>query len=194
LIGALPAPLKTLPDFLAPDLRLLSIGLNPSLPSVAAGYYFANPRNRFWAALNASRLLDEAVTPGGAAVQHLFECAGIGFTDLVKRPTRGAVELRAADYRSGALRLQTAIRRYQPRMAWFHGKLAYKQFLLRAGYRSDTDDWGLQPLSVGATRIFVTPNPSPANAVFSLRELVAWYDALADQLSVGDRICRITPA
>jgi TDG/mug DNA glycosylase family protein len=173
--------LKTLPDYLSPGLRLLSVGLNPSLSSVAAGYYFANPRNRFWAALNASRLLSEAVTPGETAVQWLFERVGIGFTDLVKRPTRGASDLRAADYRIGALRLQRVIQRYQPAIVWFHGKLAYKQFLRRAGYPSDADVWGLQALSVNAVQFFVTPNPSPANAAFSLDEIVAWYNRLADQ-------------
>ncbi len=182
MTGVSPAVLGTLPDYLAPGLRLLSIGLNPSLPSLMAGYYFANPRNRFWPALNASRLLAAAVTPGEAAVRRLLEHAGIGFTDLVKRPTRGAVDLRAAGYRSGALRLQRVIQRYRPAIAWFHGKLAYKQFLLRAGYVSDTDLWGLQSLSLGATQVFVTPNPSPANAVFSLSELVEWYDMLAGHL------------
>lgn len=179
--------LHTLPDYLAPDLRLLSIGLNPSVPSVAAGYYFANPRNRFWAALNASRLLDGTLTPSAAAVVQLFERAGIGFTDLVKRPTRGAAQLRAADYRDGALRVRDVLTAYRPDFAWFHGKLAYKQFVHRLGYATNTDAWGLQPLSIGATRIFVTPNPSPANAAYSLSDLVSWYDALADALAVHRR-------
>jgi TDG/mug DNA glycosylase family protein len=182
-----PIPVKTLPDYLAPGLRLLSIGINPSLHSVAAGYYFANPRNRFWAALNASELLDETVTPGAATVQQLFVHAGIGFTDLVKRSTRGAAELNAADFRAGALRLQKVIEECQPGFAWFHGKLAYKQFLQQAGYQSGPPAWGFQPLSVRATQIFVTPNPSSANAAFSLRELVAWYDALAAQLALQRR-------
>ena len=55
--------MDTLPDYLRPGLRLLSIGLNPSLPSVAAGYYFANPRNRFWTALNASELPAAPLVP-----------------------------------------------------------------------------------------------------------------------------------
>ena len=49
--------MKTLPDYLRPGLDIVSIGINPSLPSVREGYYFANPRNRFWRALNASGLL-----------------------------------------------------------------------------------------------------------------------------------------
>lgn len=172
-------PEDTLPDYLRPGLRLLSIGLNPSLPSVAAGFYFANPRNRFWKALNASRLVEGRVEPGAAGIRQLFEQAGIGFTDLVKRPTRGAAQLRADDYRSGALRLAAVLRKYQPAIAWFHGKLAYGQFLKRTGAAQSGVEWGLQPVRIGVTRIFVTPNPSPANAAFSLQDLVEWYNRLA---------------
>jgi TDG/mug DNA glycosylase family protein len=174
----------TLPDYLRPGLRLLSIGLNPSLPSVAAGFYFANPRNRFWKALNASGLLERPVEPGADGVRLLFESAGIGFTDLVKRPTRGAAQLRALDYRSGALRLAQVLRTYQPAIAWFHGKLAYGQFLKCTGTADGRVEWGLQAARIGASEVFVTPNPSPANAAFSLQELVAWYDRLANRLAV----------
>jgi TDG/mug DNA glycosylase family protein len=178
--------METLPDYLAPGLRLLSIGLNPSLPSVAAGFYFANPRNRFWSALNASRLVSEALVPGAAAVQALFEAQRIGFTDLVKRATRGGSALRQADFRPGAERLQRLLENFQPDIAWFHGKVAYKQFVRHAGVVHDSDEWGLQAVRIGATRCFVTPNPSPANAVFSLQDLVGWYNRLADQLKVEE--------
>ena len=174
---------ETLPDSLHASLKLLSIGLNPSLSSLVGGYYFANPRNRFWTALNASTLLSEPVAPGPDSMQYLLECEGLGFTDLVKRPTRGAGELRIKDYRQGAPRLRTLIERYQPRYAWFHGKLAYKNFVRYGGMDSDGDEWGLQRQCVGGTRIFVTPNPSPANAAFSLNELVIWYNRLADCLT-----------
>lgn len=175
--------METLPDYLAPGLRLLSIGLNPSLPSVAAGFYFANPRNRFWPALNASRLVSAALVPGAAAVQSLFEEQRTGFTDLVKRPTRGGSDLRQADFRSGAQRLRRLLEDFQPSIAWFHGKVAFKQFVRHAGVVCDRDEWGMQVPRIGTTRCFVTPNPSPANAAFSLQDLVGWYNRLADQLN-----------
>ena len=170
---------ETLPDILQTDLNLLSIGLNPSLPSVVAGFYFANPRNRFWTALNASSLLSEPVSPGPDSMQQLLEREGIGFTDLVKRPTRGASELRIQDYRQGAPGLRALIERYRPHYAWFHGKLAYKNFIRYADMKTDGGDWGLQQQRIGDSRIFVTPNPSPANAAFSLSDLVTWYNRLA---------------
>ncbi|MGB5441910.1 MAG: mismatch-specific DNA-glycosylase, partial [Gammaproteobacteria bacterium] len=94
--------LETLPDYLRPGLNIVSIGLNPSLPSVREGFYFANPRNRFWRALNASGLVTATLEPGVAATDVLFHQFGIGFTDVVKRPTASGNELRAADYRKWA--------------------------------------------------------------------------------------------
>ncbi len=176
---------ETLTDSLRANLKLLSIGLNPSLPSIVGGYYFANPRNRFWAALNASTLLSEPVAQGPNVMQHLLEHEGLGFTDLVKRPTRGAGQLRVKDYTQGAPVLRALIERYQPSYAWFHGKLAYKNFTRYAGLDAAGDEWGLQQWCMGSTRIFVTPNPSPANAVFSLSDLVDWYNRLADCLADG---------
>ncbi|GMQ83398.1 MAG: G/U mismatch-specific DNA glycosylase [Gammaproteobacteria bacterium] len=177
--------MKTLPDFLQPGMRILSIGLNPSLPSVEAGFYFANPRNRFWKVLNASDLISEPVEPGRAAMQLLLQREGMGFTDLVKRPTRGAADLRASDYREAAPRLHRLIEKYQPQCAWFHGKLAYGHFV-RYGCVAVTDvDWGLQAQGIGRSRIFVTPNPSPANAAFSVHDLVTAYRRLAACLAEG---------
>ncbi len=179
--------METLPDYLRSGLAVVSIGLNPSLPSVRAGYYFANPRNRFWRALHGSRLVPAAAVmePGTAAMDTLLR-HGIGFTDVVKRPTAGGHALRAADFREGAPLLQQKLLRCAPRIAWFHGKQAYAGYLRYAeGITADVE-WGEQPLRVGDSRVFVTPNPSPANAVFSLDDLIAWYVRLGE---FRDRAC-----
>jgi TDG/mug DNA glycosylase family protein len=170
--------MKTLPDYLRPGLDILSIGLNPSLPSVRAGFYFANPRNRFWRALNASALVPEALVPGVNAMAVLFEKYDLGFTDVVKRPTAGGGELRAADYREWAPVLRGRLLEHGPRIAWFHGKVAYANYLKYSVESRPVIHWGEQPLPIGASRVFVTPNPSPANAVFSLDDLVDWYRQL----------------
>lgn len=177
--------MDTLPDLLAPGLRLLSIGLNPSLPSVAAGFYFANPRNRFWRALNASELLGAPLQPGVAAMTELLHREAIGFTDVVKRPTRGAGELRAQDYREGVPILLGHIEQFQPACAWFHGKVAYRHFLRYAQTDTQECEWGQQRLRIGTTRLYVTPNPSPANAAWSLEALIGWYNRLAKLTGVA---------
>lgn len=174
--------MKTLADFVAPGLRILSVGLNPSIPSVEAGYPFANPRNRFWKALNASELLSAPVEPGVAGMQQLLERERIGFTDVVKRPTRGAADLCAADYREGAPRLRALVESLEPRWVWFHGKLAWQHYLRHAGAGGSDDGWGQQVYRIGNSRIFVTPNPSPANAAFSLDDLIDSYNVFARAL------------
>src|SRR5256886_10084579 len=49
-------PFPTLPDYLAPGLRLVFVGINPGTRSVVRGHYFSSPNNRFWPAFSASRL------------------------------------------------------------------------------------------------------------------------------------------
>jgi TDG/mug DNA glycosylase family protein len=178
--------METLPDYLDTGLRVVSIGLNPSLPSVRDGFYFANPRNRFWRALQASGLLDEILAPGVASMEILLRKYRIGFTDVVKRPTAGARDLRAEDFREWAPRLKQQLLRYQPGLAWFHGKLAYNNFLKYGEGINPVVDWGQQLRGIGATRVFVTPNPSPANAVYSLDDLSRWYRQLGDCLLQPD--------
>ncbi|OGT66547.1 MAG: hypothetical protein A3I13_05190 [Gammaproteobacteria bacterium RIFCSPLOWO2_02_FULL_47_50] len=170
--------METLPDYLEHHLRIVSIGLNPSTVSVKAGYYFANPRNRFWQALNGSRLVDEKLRPGEAAMQALFMKYNIGFTDLVKRPTRMGNELRAADFRAGAPVLKEKILNYQPGLAWFHGKVTYKNYLKYAEGLDKEIPWGVQKYFIGKTHVFVTPNPSPANARYSIEDLIKFYNEM----------------
>jgi len=183
LSGCRPPPvetLDTLPDYLCPGMRILSIGINPSLPSVRAGFYFANPRNRFWRALQGSGLVDADITPGVAAMTLLLQHYGIGFTDVVKRPTAGAKDLQAADYRVDAPLLKAKLLQYRPALAWFHGKLAWQHYLRYAEGVREPCDWGLQTRLAGETRVFVTPNPSPANAAYSLAVLTDWYRRLGN--------------
>ena len=172
--------MKTLPDYLCNGLRIVSIGLNPSLPSVRAGYYFANPRNRFWRALHASGLLTEALEPGVAAMEVLLSRYRIGFTDVVKRPTAGAKDLCAADFRQWSPELKVKLLRYRPGVAWFQGKLAYANYLKYGEGIRPNIDWGPQSHTIGDTRVFVTPNPSPANAVYSLDDLGRCYRQLGE--------------
>ena len=183
--------LPTLPDYLQDGLEIVSIGINPSVNSARAGFYFATLQNRFWRALNASGLAPEALEPGREAVAKLFHTYRIGFTDVAKRPSSSASQLKAEDFRTGAPLLRQKLLRYQPLIAWFHGKEAYGNYLRHAdGLRAQDIPWGRQERNIGKSVVFVTPNPSPANAAFSLGVLVDWYRrlrALRDELNRGRR-------
>ena len=169
------AELSTLPDYLQKGLDIVFVGLNPSLYSVKVGHYFANPRNRFWPALNRSGLVPREVAAGQDAslLDHR-----IGFTDVVKRPTAQGSGLNAADYRHWAPVLKSKLLDYQPLIACFHGVMAYKAYLRYAEGVKENPDLGLQPRTIGESQVFVVPNPSPANAVYSLDDLARWYQNL----------------
>ena len=174
--------METLPDYLKPDLDIVLVGLNPSLYSVEVGHYFATTRNRFWPAINRSGLLTE---PLDSSTDYKMPDQGIGMTDIVKRPTRGASDLRAADYREWAPVLKEKLERFQPLIVCFHGAVAYRNYLrhvegVNASSLELGLELGLQPLTIGRSRVFLVPNPSPANAAYSLDTLVGWYQALRD--------------
>ena len=167
---------ETLTDYLRPGLELVFVGLNPSRYSVRVGHYFANPRNRFWAALNRSGLVPEELGPERDGELGKY---GIGFTDVVKRPTPQASGLRAADYRQWAPALRDKLLRYQPAIACFHGMTGYRAYLKYGEGVEEKPELGLQERCIEASRVFVVPNPSPANAQYSLEDLVYWYRELA---------------
>ena len=58
------AAVDTLPDYLAPGLDVIFVGINPGMHSAKVGHYFATPTNRFWPALNRSGLLTEPLDAG----------------------------------------------------------------------------------------------------------------------------------
>jgi TDG/mug DNA glycosylase family protein len=170
--------MQTLKDYLDFNLDILSIGLNPSTISVERGYYFANPRNRFWKALNASGLLLEELIPSKEAQEKLFAEYKIGFTDAVKRHSTMGKDLRTGDYKKWAPLLKIEIEKYQPKISWFHGKVAMQNYLKYTGSEDKSIDWGRQNFKIKDSIVFVTPNPSPANAAFSLAVITNWYKEL----------------
>jgi TDG/mug DNA glycosylase family protein len=166
---------RRLPDRLRPGLEIVSIGINPSLYTVEKGFNFARPGNRFWPTFNASGLVPAPLEPGHEAVQELFDIHRIGFTDLVARPTARADELTEADYRRGALALKRKLLTFQPQIAWFQGVSAYAKYLGYAEHQRRRVSPGLQPDKIGATHVFVTPNPSGANPAANPKLLLPLY-------------------
>jgi TDG/mug DNA glycosylase family protein len=179
----------TLPDYLRPGLRLVFVGINPGLYSVERGHYFARRTSRFWPAFSRSTLSAPVrrtlrlpvLGPEQDASLLRF---GIGFTDVVKVPSRNAGELSPALFRQWVPRLFRRLTRYQPGVACFHGLTGYRPFVhLALGGDPASAVLGPQPRTVGRTRLFVAPNPSPANAHFTVEDQVRWYDRLAAYLA-----------
>jgi TDG/mug DNA glycosylase family protein len=188
---------ETLPDYLRPGLDLIFIGINPGLYSVRRGHYFARTTSRFWPAFSRSKLSErvrrelavDVLTPLHDSQLPRF---GIGLTDVVKRPSANASELTPQDFATWIPVLLTKLRRYKPRVACFHGLTAYRPFhafvFKSAATRKSSATrpiliLGEQPETIGITRLFVVPNPSPANAHFTLADQTEWYDRLAEFLN-----------
>ena len=168
----------SLPDYIDYELNILSVGLNPSIISVERGYYFANPRNRFWKAFNQSGIIKHSVAPDNNIHHLLLREYKIGFTDVAKRPSRMGHELRASDYKRDAPLLREKIELYKPKLVWFHGKVAIAKFMQYGFGLKKTWEWGFNVMQEIDGKVFVSPNPSPANAAFSLKVIVDSYENL----------------
>jgi TDG/mug DNA glycosylase family protein len=177
-------PLESLPDLVRDKLDVIFVGINPSTFSVAQGHYFARAANRFWPSFSRSVLSHTARQSLGvsrlepAHDRQLLD-HGFGFTDAVKRPTARASDLAPSEFEAAMPRLVEKLERLQPRIACFHGTMAYRR-VHRALVAAKSDPiLGLQSLRIGQTQVFVVPNPSPANAHFTPADQVLWYDRLA---------------
>jgi TDG/mug DNA glycosylase family protein len=144
---------RTLPDTVGPGMRLLLVGLNPSIYSADIGAGFARPGNRFWPAALAAGIVTRTHDPF-----HALRVDGIGMTDLVKRATPRADELTREEFRIGAARLERLVAWLEPGAVCFVGL---------SGYRVAVDGKavsGWQPQSFGGRPAYVMPNPSGINA------------------------------
>jgi len=177
----------TLPDLLRRDLDVVFVGINPSVYSAERGHYFARGSNRFWPCISRSTLTQRARAGLGVDVlgplnDRALLGYGIGFTDLVKRPTPKASDLTRAELAAGVDALLRKIARYRPRIACFHGVTGYRFVHTMLTGKIAAVELGLQAARVGATRLYLVPNPSGANAHFSREDQTRWYDALAGEL------------
>jgi TDG/mug DNA glycosylase family protein len=144
---------RTLADTVGPGMRLLVVGLNPSVHAADAGYGFAGPGNRFWPAALASGLVTRTHDP-----RHALRVDGVGMTDLVKRATPRAAEVTRDEFRTGLERVERLVTWLRPRAVCFVGLTGYRA----ARDRKATAGW--QPDEFGGRPAYVMPNPSGINA------------------------------
>ena len=102
----------TIPDVIAPGLRVLFSGINPGLYSAATGYHFARPGNRFWPALYQSGFTPRQLRPDE---QEQLLGLGLGITNVVARATARAGELTGDELREGGIKLLEKAESFGPR-------------------------------------------------------------------------------
>jgi double-stranded uracil-DNA glycosylase len=153
--------LRTLPDYVGAGMRVLVVGLNPSIFSADAGVGFARRSNRFWECAFEAGLASRDRDP-----LHALERHGTGMTDLVKRPTVRAAELASEEYRHGLARVDRLVRWLQPKGVCMVGL---------SGWRAAVDPGaspGPQDSGIGGRPLYVMPSTSGANARSRSAELV----------------------
>ena len=166
----------TVPDLLPDPLRLLFVGINPSLWSAATAAHFGRPGNRFYPALHRAgitdRLIDASAGLTDADHAHLV-ARGIGISNLVTRATARADELTREELAAAPARLAALVAAHRPDVVAVLGVTAYRQAF---GARTSTP--GEQEPPWPGTRLFVAPNPSGLNAHATLGSLAAEYRAI----------------
>ena len=169
--------LRTLPDFVGPGMRLLVVGLNPSVYSADLGVGFGRPGNRFWPAALTAGLVTRDRDP-----LHALRVDRVGMTDLVKRATPGGRRTRrrrstATDWRGSSSSSRGSNR----------GAVC---FLGLAGWRVAVDRKavaGVQARELGGRPVYVMPNPSGLNAHDTVATLA---DHLRAALALADATAR----
>ncbi|QRK13475.1 G/U mismatch-specific DNA glycosylase [Archangium violaceum] len=159
-----------MPDLIAPGLRVLFCGINPSVYSAVVGYHFARPGNRFWPALYASGFTERLLAPHE---QDELLARGCGITNVVDRATVSADVLTDEELAEGGRRLDAKVRRYRPQCLAVLGIGAW-----RTAFKRPRASLGPQPETLGDTRVWVLPNPSGLNAHYRPEDLARLFQEL----------------
>ena len=168
---------KSVPDVIAPGLRVLFCGINPGLYTAAVKRHFARPGNRFWPALYASGFTTRLLSP---FEEHELLKSGYGITNVVKRATATAAELSAQEFVEGGRQLEAKVRRYQPKFLAVLGIGAY-----RTAFNRPQAGLGRQNETIGGSIIWVLPNPSGLNAHYQPKDLAVMFRDLLSAVEEG---------
>jgi double-stranded uracil-DNA glycosylase len=143
---------ETLEDLLKPKLRAVCVGINPAPTSVRAGHYYQGPLGQ----KTFSRLHHAGVVPAGRGGWQDDEAfaAGVGFTDIVKRPTERASHVRAEEYEHGRALLNAKLEQFEPQLVIFTFKETAKKL-----FGNFAGNGFVSGLEIGGSAVFVMPGP-----------------------------------
>jgi double-stranded uracil-DNA glycosylase len=161
---------RTLPDVIAPGLRVLFCGINPGLYTAAVGHHFARPGNRFWKALHAGGFTPRVLDP---SEEQLLIQYGCGITNVANRPSAAADELSREELVEGGRQLAEKVERFHLRWLAVLGLGAY-----RTAFNRPKAAIGPQEETIGGARVWVLPNPSGLNANYKPEDFGRLYGEL----------------
>lgn len=161
---------KTVPDVIAPGLRVLFCGINPGLYTAAIGHHFGRPGNRFWPVLHRAGFTERLLWP--YEERELLKL-GYGITNVVDRASAAAEELAPEEYAEGGRKLAAKLRKYRPAVLAVLGVGAY-----RAAFQRPKAKVGKQDEPLEGAAVWVLPNPSGLNANYQMDRLVEVFGKL----------------
>ncbi len=167
----------TLPDLLSDDVRLLFVGINPGLWTVATQSHFSRRGNRFYPALFRAGITDRLIDASDGYRpedrEHLLD-RGIGNTNIVARATARADELSTDELQAGSRALTELVERVAPKVVAVLGITAY-----RVAFGRRKAGAGQQRETLAGVPLWVAPNPSGLNAHSSVDDLAEAYREIA---------------
>ena len=156
--------LQGLPPVIGRQTRLLLLGGFPGAASLAAGQYYAHPRNQFWPLLSA--LLDEDLRalPYARRLQRL-RARGLGLWDVIAECQReGSLD---SDIREARYNDLASLRRRAPQLA-------------AVAHNGGESARAMRVTAALGLPVYRLPSSSPANASWSFeRKLAAWREVFA---------------
>lgn len=164
----------TLDDVWPERPRAMIVGLNPAPASVEVGHYYQGRSGQ----RQLSRLADAGLfrrpESGSTYFERVALEAGVGFTDVIKRPTRGENDVTPNEIDFGRESLVLALQEHQVPLVicvFRHPVAALLGTSGRPGFQAQTTQWG--------ARLFRMPGPF-ARAEEVIQPMRALSRALAD--------------
>ncbi len=153
--------LQGLPPVIARHTRLVLLGSFPGAASLAAGQYYAHPRNQFWPLLSAL-LGDDLMALSYARRLQRLRAHGLGLWDVIAECQReGSLDsaIRAARYND-----LSSLRRRAPQ-------------LVAVAHNGGESARAMRTTAALGLAAYRLPSSSPANASWSFeRKLAAWRE------------------
>lgn len=157
-----PAPLTGLAPVVAPNTRILVLGSFPGAASLAAGQYYAHPRNQAWRLLSALTGEDLTAMPYAPRLQCLL-AHGYGLWDVL-----GSCE------RKGSLDSQIR----QPAANDLGRLRQLCPVLETVGFNGQTSGKYAPAFADAGLRTVILPSSSPAHATLSFDQKLALWRQL----------------
>ena len=169
--------IRSLPDTVTSDMRVLIVGLNPSPYSADSGIGYGRPGNRFWPAALQAGLVNVDRDPRHALLHH-----GVGMTDLVRRTTARADEVERTEFEEGFKRVERLAAWLKPKMCCFIGLGGWRLVVDRKAVA------GRQPESVGGCPVYVMPHTSGLNAHSRLEDLTQHLRTVSAMADASEQV------